>query len=146
MPSITTVIEELLIAFIIDEKLLHKRQNKMDWALIVFSVLLGGAGVFLFILGLERFLETIYSPDIAALISAAIIFVTAALAALIAYRFRHSKTTQFDTLRHSLGQNTHTLIKIICDELTDPVKKNPKTAIILAAIAGFLVTNYRTKQ
>jgi hypothetical protein len=145
MSSITNVIEELLVALIIDEKLLRPRKNKMDWALIALSVLLGGAGVFLLVISLERFLETLYSPDVSALISAAIILVAAALTALVAYRLKRPHTSQFSTLRHNVSQNIHTIIKIVCNELTDPVKKNPKTALLLAALAGFLATHYRTK-
>jgi hypothetical protein len=145
MPSITTIIEELLVALIIDEKLLRPRRNKVDLVLTTLSILLGSIAIVLLLIGLKRFLETIYSPTVAIFILAGLTLGVTIIITLIAYRFRQPPQTRLNTLRHSFGQNIHTLIKYICDETTDPIKKNPKMAILVAAIAGFLVDHYRSK-
>lgn len=144
MPSIVTAVEELLIAAMIGEKLLPSRKSKMDWALTALSVLLGGIGVFLAVLGLNRFLEGRYTPDIAALIAAAVVLTAALLAGVAAHRFRHRKALHLGSVKDELGKNIHTLIEQICSELDEPVRENPKTAVMLAALAGFIAARQKT--
>jgi hypothetical protein len=144
MSGIAAAVEELLVAMIVSEKVLLPRKNVTDWALTVLAVLLGIGGVFLSVLGLDRFLEGRYPPDMAALISAVFVFIMSFLAAALAYHFRRRKISVAGTARNEIGKNIRTLIDDICGELEEPVRESPKTAVMLAALAGFLVPHQRT--
>jgi hypothetical protein len=138
MSGITVVIEELLMATVLAKKTSLPSKSKMDWAFMALSILLGCAGVFLSVLALDRFFEARYPLDIAALSSAAIVFTVAALIAATTYHCRHRKPPASSTDRHELESNLHVLLESICAELESPVRENPKTAVLLAAIAGFI--------
>jgi hypothetical protein len=136
MSGIAAVIEELVMAAMLRPKVTSPRKSKMDWAFMALSILLGCAGIFLSILSLERFFEARYPLDIAALSSAGIVLAIAALIAAATYHCRHRKPPV--SHQHELESSLHTLLESICAELESPVQENPKTAVLLAAIAGFV--------
>jgi len=138
MSGIAVVIEELLMATVLAKKTSLPSKSKMDWAFMALSILLGCTGLFLSILALERFFEARYPLDIAALSSAAIVLTIAALIAAVTYHCRHRKPPASSADRHELESNLHVLLESICAELESPVRENPKTAVLLAAIAGFI--------
>jgi len=138
MSGIAAVIEELIMAAVLSPKISLPRKSKMDWAFMALSILLGCAGIFLSILALERFFEAQYPLDMAALLSAGVVLSVAALIALATYHCRHRKPPAASTDRQELESSLHTLLESICMELETPVRENPKTAVLLAAIAGFV--------
>lgn len=141
MLSIAATIEDLLVAAMIGEKTLP-RKSTTEWAFRGLSVLLGGAGVFLSVLALTRFFDMRYAADMAALISAVAVFLAAFLAASISRRYRREKTSGLNAARDELGKNIHSLIQGICSELDEPIRENPKTAMLLASLAGFLTARH----
>jgi len=138
MPGIAAIIEELVMAAVLSPKMPHPRKSKMDWAFMALSILLGCAGIFLSILSLERFFEARYPLDIAALSSAAIVLTIAALIAVVTYHCRRRKPPASTTDRQELESRLHTLLESVCVELESPIRENPKTAVLIAAIAGFI--------
>ncbi len=143
MLDMAVVIEELLMATVMGERGSLPRKSKMDWALMVFAVLLGCAGVFLSILGLERYFEEKYPLDIAALLSSAIVLAVAFLVVLITRGCQNRKEPPPHTDRQDFEKNLHTLLDGVCKELEGPVRESPKTAVLLAAIAGFIAAQRR---
>jgi hypothetical protein len=143
MSGIAAIIEELVMAAVLSQKTVLPRKSKMDWALVALSILLGCAGLFLSILALERFFEAQYSPDIAALFSAGAVLAVAALIAFATCHCRNRKPPVSSTDQQKLESNLHALLESICAELETPVRENPKTAVLLAAIAGFVTAQRR---
>jgi hypothetical protein len=137
MTGVPAMIEQILVAALVGEKTLFPRKSRTDWAFTALSVLLGGAGVFLAVLGLDRFLEGLYPPDMAALGAAAIVFAAAALAAVAATHGRRRKAAASGAARDEVGRNIRALIESVCAELEGPVRDSPKTAVLLAALTGF---------
>ncbi len=133
------MIEDLLLNVIIGEKILPPPRSRWDWGLTALSVLLGGVAVVLCIIGLVRFFEGRYSPDAAALLSAAILFAASLSALGAAHLFKKSKARNIDAAQRDAGKNIQALIDGISAELDEPVRENPKTAVALAALAGFLM-------
>lgn len=144
MSGLLAVVEELLVATIISEKVLLPRKTKMDWALMALSILLGCMGIILSALALNLLLGESYSPGEAALISAAVIFIAALLVTAARYRFCQKKASNVSTARHEIEKNIRNLLEDICGELDGPVRENPKTAVALAALAGFITAQHRT--
>lgn len=143
MSGIATVVEELLLATVISEKILMPRKSKADWALIGLSALLGSMGVFLAALGLDRFLEERYPPDLAAMITAGLLFAAAFVSAAVAYFLRRQRALKLAEERNEFGKNILSLLDEVCSELNEPVRESPKTAVMLAALAGFFVARHR---
>ena len=141
MQGIAAVIEELVMAAVLSPKTSLPRKSKADWAFMALSVLLGSAGVFMSIVALERFFEKQYPLDLAALLTAAIVFALAAIIALTTYLCRRKKPQASSTERQELESHLHLLLESIIAELEHPVRENPKTAVILAAIAGFITAH-----
>jgi hypothetical protein len=143
MTGIAAVVEELLVATILSEKVLLPRKSKTDWTLLFLSGLLGAAGVFLAVLGFDRFLETIYPEDVAALIAAGVVLLLALLLGCAGGYFRRRKLSILHAARGELRGNFRGLIEDVCKELDGPVRDNPKMAVLLAGLAGFLAANHR---
>ena len=135
MSAVATVLEELLLSALLTDKTPSAGGNGTGRALAALSVLLAGAGVVLSVIGLERFLEGRYPPDLAALGAAAVVFAAALIAASAASCRRKSLRT--GTVRDDLAKNIRVLLDAVSEELETPIRENPKTAVALAALAGF---------
>jgi len=142
MSGIATVIEELVMATVLSPKAPLSRKNKMDWAFMALSVLLGCTGLFLLILSLERFFEERYPLDLAALFSGGVVLAVAALMGLLVYNHQQKKILAAST-SHELESNLHSLLKSIYTELEIPIQENPKMAVLVATIAGFISAQHR---
>ncbi len=117
------------------------RINKTAWALRGVSVLLAGAGIIFLVMALNQYLETIYAPGMAALASAVLVLAGALMVEMLRSLLQHKTDTPSFAEQDNLKNNLHDLIQTISNELEDPVKENPKTAVILAALAGFFMAN-----
>jgi len=144
MSGLAAVVEELLVAVILSEKVLLPRKSRTDRIFTALSALLGCAGVFLALLGLERFLETKYPEDAAALIGAGVVLLAALLIAAASSYCRRRKNSLLQAARNELRGNFRGLLDDISGELEGPVQENPKTAVLLAALAGFITAGQRT--
>jgi hypothetical protein len=141
MAGIPSTVESLLaVALIGKGLLLSRRKSRMDEALALLVILLCGAGVFLSILALTRFLETLYRPDMAAALAGVSVFI---LAALVAFIRRIKDTHGQHTLKHAgsdIEKSLRGVVETIQEEVNEPIRDNPKMAILIAAIAGFAAT------
>jgi hypothetical protein len=143
MAGIPSTAESILAVAMIGKGLLSRRKSRMDEVLTVLSILLCGAGIFLCILGLVRFLETLYRPDMAAILTAAAVFAVALLVVLAkkiknAYGRHSLRNTGSDIEKSFRG-----MIEPVLQEINEPIRDNPKMAMLIAAIAGFVATHGR---
>ena len=139
MSGMATVIEQLLLSAVTGEKARMPRRNRTDWVITALSVLLAGSGLFFLILALDRYLEEIYPLYIAALVCAGILFVTALVAASLTHCCRARRVPPVDNTREVLAQNITSLIEGAFAEMEGPIQESPKTAMLLAAVAGFFM-------
>jgi hypothetical protein len=145
MSGIASVVEELIVAAVFSEKASMPRKNKTDWALTALSVLLAGAGILFLILALDRYLEDIYTPVLAALACTGCLFTATVILTFIVHCLRTKRMVRMNSTRHPLAENLHAILEAACIELEDPIKENPKTAVLAAALAGFLATNHQMR-
>ena len=138
MLDIASILEELVMSMVAEKKSFF-RINKAGIALLLFSILLAVIGVVFSVLALDKYLERTYPPDIAAIGSAIVIFAVSFLA-IILRRFTGPKK-QLPQRPPANGQdgNPYELIKEICNEFEDPIRENPKMAVLMAAAAGMLM-------
>jgi hypothetical protein len=139
MSRIAAVIEELVLATVMNGKvLLPPPKTGIYWQLMGIALLLAGVAFFLLVLALERFFENLYPPDIAALATAGVVIGLAGVVAIAAYFIRRQQMAVAETRKRQMGNNIQTLVSDIFTELDEPVRENPKTAMAVAALAGFL--------
>ncbi len=136
------MIEDLLLNAIVGEKALPPPRSRWDWGLTALSVLLAGVAVALCVIGLVRFFEARYSPDAAALLSAAVIFAASLLALAAANICKKRKARRINAAQNDTSKNVQALVEGIAAELDGPVRENPKTAVAIAALAGFLAAKH----
>jgi hypothetical protein len=136
MSGITSAIEALVTSTF--NKVFVLRINKTKWILLAFCALCVSAGLFFLALALYEYLEDLYAPYIAALISSALVF-TAAIAAILLNMFLQRKnTSHYRSAQDELSEHIRVLIKEICNELEGPIIENPKTSVLIAALAGLV--------
>jgi hypothetical protein len=145
MPGIASLIAELILAEILDERISLRRNEKTEWVLILLSVFLGVAGLFLSILALERFFEARYMADTAALATGTVSIIAAFGAVMTAQALRRQKTAARRAQQKDLAAKVHNLVTGILKDIDTPVRENPGTALLVAALAGFCaVRNHAT--
>lgn len=142
MSGLASVIEQALLAAVAGEQPLLSRASRTGWAVTALSVLLAGGGVFFLVLALDRYLEGLYPPYIAALASAAALL-AAALVALAVKRFGRAcrPPAPAPSAQEALASNLVSLIEDAMAELEGPIQSSPKTALLLAAVIGFFLAN-----
>ena len=144
MSAMSSVIEEVILSFIIDDKRFLPRKDKMDWVLIALSSLLGGSGFIMLIIAVERFLAHRYQPDISALLLAGALFIaTFLMISVISRRADKRNMAAATTAKAELRRCIHSLIEDICIALDEPIQDNPKLAALLTAFAGFMIARQR---
>lgn len=89
-------------------------------------------------------LMTFLPPEIAAISTAGVAFVLALVSAMIGKavatrKKRHVPATAPSDVTHIISN----IINALGDELDDPIRENPKTAIMLASLAGFVAGEHR---
>jgi hypothetical protein len=142
MPDITSIIETLIVNAFMSKQASAPRINKLEWALLILCILCVATGIFFLDVALYQYLESLYTPYIAALISSALVF-AAALVAIIINAFLHrKKATNHSSAQDELSEHIHTLIKGVYTELEDPIRENPKTSVIVAALAGLFAARH----
>lgn len=137
MSGITSAIEALITSTFVN-KVFMLRINKTKWILLAFCILCISIAIFFLALALYQYLVSLYAPYIAALISSALIF-TAAIAAIILNAFLQRKNAvSHQSAQDEFSENIHVLIREICNELEVPIRENPKTSVIIAALTGLV--------
>lgn len=128
---------------VVSGRAMMPHMNKAEWLLLGISAFFGAAGIFFLALSLNRYLERIYTPDKAALASAGVVFAGSFLAVLLRTILKSRKESKLEESRKEIRDNIHVLVRDVYSELEDPIRENPKTAVAVAAIAGFLAVNHR---
>ena len=140
MPDITPIIKTVVAGLLAGGRPQMTSINKTEWALLAFAILCASADVFFLALALYQYLTNLYpSPaPAAALISAAIFFAVALLAALLRKVITQKTALMPTSVEDDLKEKIHILIASLFNELEEPIRENPKTSMAVAALAGLL--------
>lgn len=140
MTGISDVVEKMVTSVLLDRGMPWQRHSRADWVLAALSVLLSGAGVILSVIAVERFFEASYQPDISAAMTAVIAFGVSVIIMLLSRRSFHSKARRVSGMSTITQGDIKEILDILYQGLEEPVRDNPKTAVLLAAIAGYLAS------
>lgn len=97
------------------------------------------SGSVFMLLALHLWLQTLYSPSLAALTTSVISFLLAALILVcICWGKKRQKRNKTETALAGASDSVDSVLKSFGDEIGDSVKDYPKSAIVLALVAGAL--------
>jgi hypothetical protein len=136
MSALADAARELIVTAILDEKLFLPRRSGAERAFFALSALLAGIGAVFMALALDKYLEEVYSPGTAALLCGAAGLVLSLAAALLARR-------RAPPARAASEDDIRVLVEALASDLEQPVRENPKTAMAIAAAAGFFAATRR---
>ena len=142
MSVLISAIEELVLATIRSDKSPRSRKGMTDWVLTALSVMLGGAGIALLAIRLDQALKESYSIETATVILSVTLLGSSFLVALILYLFRR----QASPGGLFASKDLRSLVDGFCRQLGEPVRENPKIALLLFAIAGFFIAQKAKEQ
>ena len=147
MSGVASIVEKLVLAAVVGEKAWMPRTSRADWALAALSVLFAAGGTGFLVLALDRYLSGVYPPYVAALFCTAALFIAALTAAAILAnrRNRVGKARLIGDSHSAIATNINTMIEYACGELEHPVRENPKTAVLVATLAGFFLANHHLR-
>ena len=143
MTSLAPLAQQMAISFIAREHFSSRLINTRT-ALMFISFMLACTGMVFSLYAEYVWLQTFFLPEVAALITAGSAFMLALISAGCSKILdqRRKRTPLFDAAE--ITESISRIIESVGGELEDPVRDNPKTAIVLASLAGFLAGERRT--
>lgn len=138
MNALIPIIEQLLVNGALRKKSSLVKSSKYGLALIAISGLLAFIAIFFLALSGYGWLLMNYEQPLAALISAASTLAVAGVAGMSGYFIILRKKRQISARKNDLVQNALDIGEAFGEELSQSTQENPKTAVALASIAGFI--------
>lgn len=141
MPHLLPLIQGFILDRVLHSNALLSRRSKAGLVLMGLSALCVFVALIFLIIALHNYLETRYTADMAALITAGFVAGLAAIFALLGFSALNQRHSRLETVKQELTDNLAALFEAVGEELDDPVRNHPKTALAAAALAGFFVAN-----
>lgn len=141
MPHLPPLIQGFILDRILNSNALLSRRSKAGLVLMGLSALCVFVAVIFLIVALHNWLGANYTPDMAALITAAFVALMAAIFGLLGYASINRRHSRLEAMKSELTDNLAALLEAVGEELDDPVRNHPKTSLAVAALAGFLVAD-----
>lgn len=131
------VAEQALMSGLLNNRASFMRKNKFGLAFAALSGLLLFIGLAFAILSLYGWLLSYYAQPLAALIVSGIVIGASLVSGVTGYltlRKKRRSVAHETDFTHIITEITN----IIGEEWTDPIQQNPKTAMLLASLAGLV--------
>lgn len=112
-----------------------KRSQPIGFMAALSSVLLV-LGLFLAIFGTHLWLLKIYTPEVAVLLTGALCLALSALSALAILVILQYGRSQIKQVKQDIEETISEVIDSAQAEISGPVRDNPKTAVLISALAG----------
>lgn len=136
------LVEQVIINGLVSRKAPFMSKNKFGLALIAMSGLLFlTATIFLIIAGYSWLLIH-YTAPAAALICAAAVYIAGATVALTGYLSLKKRPAPRPANENEINQIVTLIAEAVDEEWAKPIQENPKTALLLATVGGFMAGDY----
>lgn len=140
MNALLPLIEQAIVNGVLDKKAPFMRKNKFGVGFAALSALLFIMALIFAVISLHGWLLTYYLPPVAALIVAGVVLGFSLITGAIGYMFLKSRAKPGSP--HEAGDDVTKLLgdvtALVEEELSESVRENPKTAVLLASLAGFV--------
>lgn len=138
MGGALALIEQLVIDRVLSNGVPFTGKSKAGLGLVVLSGLFLLLGTGFIIWGSYLWLSYHYTRDIAALVTGLVIFCLSILMALGAYALLKFRERNFQKIKADVANSFRALLETADEELTGPLRENPKMAVLIASLSGFL--------
>lgn len=137
MSHLLAVAERLLIDSAISGNPPFTGRNKAGSGFFVLSGLFLATGLGFMIYATSLWLTAHYAPHAAAAMTGGLALLLALLSASLAYVFLEYKRSRLKKIKAEATATLQTAFELLNKELGEPIRENPKTAILIASLAGF---------
>lgn len=117
-------------------------RNKSQTFLMGFAAIATIAAFIFLLIAMDKMMTREYSADIAALITGLSALLIALVAAGSAYAMRHFRRSKFERKAHEFKHHMETTLKNLEGDWDSPIRENPKTAMALAGLVGYLLGDH----
>lgn len=146
MPGALQLIERAVIDKLFSAPAPLSGLEKTGQFLCALSVAFLVAGLVFLVYGAHTWLSTHYSEDITAVITGIISLGLSAVIASVLFAVIHYHQTRIRKLRRGITGKIKSSLSTLENELSDPIRENPKTALIIASFLGFLAEDQFFEQ
>lgn len=138
MRDLATSLEQILIDRVLSNKASFTGRSKAGFGLLAFSGLLLCLGLGFLLGAAYLWFDKNYTPEVAAAMTGILSMLLALLGAAGAYFFAYFRRRRIQTLKSEIAETVQTALEYADEELGEPVRENPKTAVMIASLAGFV--------
>ena len=143
---VRTILYDLLIPMIVSKRTVLPHRNKIAFILTILMIPLMGISTLFTAFALYQYLLNTLSPSIAALLTGLLGLMLTLIVGILVWHLSYKSQTAAPVPYMELGKNVQFILKTVCDELEEPVRQNPKMAVAIAVLAGFLSVNDHFKS
>lgn len=138
MSNLLATAENLLIDRILSDDSPFSGKSKARLGLSTLAGLLLAVALGFFIYASYIWMTSNYPPETAAIMAGGLTLLTSCICSLSAYAIAHYKRTRIKQMKQDMTKTMQNALEMADDELSQPIKDNPKTAILIASLAGFI--------
>ncbi len=131
------VVERVMLAMLLNGTGMPERKTQLGLGLTALSVFLGLAGCGFLMAAGYGYLQEYFDARTATLYMALITLGCALACSLVGYALIHYRQKRMRAVQSTIADNLRSALASVTDELEGPIRDNPKTAALLAGLAGF---------
>jgi hypothetical protein len=131
------VAEQLILAVLLNGTGMSEKKNQIGLGLAALSLFLALTGLGFLMAAGYAFLQEQFDTKTAAFYMALVTLACATVSSLTAYALFHYRQKRIRSYQRTITDNIHSAINAVSDELEGPIRDNPKTAALLAGLAGY---------
>lgn len=139
MAGMATVVEHIILDKILRSNAPLSAKGDFGQGAFVLSVFCMTLGFGFLIYGAHIWLAQTYAPDVAALATGGLSLALALVVGVGAYALRRWRRAGFTKKRGEIVKSLEDAVSSLDDQFGGPIRENPKTAVLLATIAGFVL-------
>lgn len=132
------MVEQMLVDKVLNGKAPATEEKKVRFALVIFSGTLSLIGICLMLYALYLWLSSTYSEIVTMATLGAVTLALSALLGLSLQLIAVYKRRKIAKMKSEFIQLAETTLGIFEHELSKPVNDNPKIAVLVSSIAGYL--------
>ncbi len=132
------VAEQLLISRIMSNGFPLSGKSKTGFSLMALSGLMLAVALGFFVYAAHLWFAKTYEPEVAALFTAAIALGLSVISLISSYFVLQYRKFKMRRMKDEITSKIQSTIDVANDEFGDVIQDNPKAAVALASVAGFL--------
>lgn len=139
MSRLLPVAEQLLMLGALGGQVQPRRSDKLGMIIFGVAALLGVVALVFLIVAMSYWLQSRYSPDLAALLTAGVALSFAVLVAAVGYAVNEIRKNKINAVADELKERVSNALEAVSEEMEDPIRAYPKSSLALASLAGYVI-------